>query len=327
MIFSLHIKIAKSQESTIPIFIVPTPTYPHKTDSVLFMAACTDTSTIINPYRSSYAATQLRNEQLQLIHGESSQATNRGLFAKRTMGIQSQQREGSVKKCKKRATKLLVKHKLSRQQAIDAGGVAFIAIEHCAICKAKHLNARGIKTRIPKRSHHKACSKNLKTRGTSEMTVFVNKEAARNVAANRAAIANKTVHKSQKDVSSTYQGFFAERTNHRRTKTTAMVQPSMTSTLSTAVPIADPARLRRELDKRMKKKEAEGDDYGWLHQKKYPVGIGLMVDYILKLVDHRKPIGTATTPQPETVMRQEAIEKYRAFPPPPVLCHSSLQWM
>jgi hypothetical protein len=75
---------------------------------------------------------------------------------------------------KKSATQFLAKHKL-RQHAIDAGGVAFIAIEHCAICKAKDLNARGIKTQIPKRSHHKACSRDLKTRGTSEMTVFVNK--------------------------------------------------------------------------------------------------------------------------------------------------------
>jgi hypothetical protein len=169
--------------------------------------------------------------------------------------------------------------------------VAFIAIENCAIGKAKHLNARGIKTRIPKRSHHKACSKIFETRGTSEMTVFVNKEAAQNLAANRAAItANKTVNKAKKDVLSTYQGF----TNCRRTKTSAMVQPSMTSTLSTAVLIADPARLRCELDERMKKLESEGGNYDWLDQKKYPVGIGLMVDYILRLVDHRKPIGTDT---------------------------------
>lgn len=60
-------------------------------------------------------------------------------------------------------------------------------------------------------AHHKACSKNLKTRGTSGAAitaVFVNKEAARNLAANRAAIANKTVEKTQKDVR-----FFEERTN------------------------------------------------------------------------------------------------------------------
>jgi hypothetical protein len=101
---------------------------------------------IINSYRSHAAATQLQNEQLQIIYGESSQqATNQVLVVAATMGIQSQQREGSVKKCKKRATKRQPKHKL-RQHAIDAGGVAFIAIENCAICKAKHLNARGIKT-------------------------------------------------------------------------------------------------------------------------------------------------------------------------------------
>jgi hypothetical protein len=120
----------------------------------------------INPY--SNAATQLRTA---------------------TMGIQSQRRKGAVKNCKKRATK--AKHKL-RKYAIDAGGV-FNPIENCIVCKAKHLNARGIKTRIPRRAHHKACGRTLKTRGAS---VFVNKMAVRNLAANRAASANTTVKKS-----------------------------------------------------------------------------------------------------------------------------------
>jgi hypothetical protein len=114
----------------------------------------------------------------------------------------------------------LTKHTL-RQHAVDAGGVAFIAIENCAVCKARHLCARGINTQIPKLAHHEACPKILKTRGTSEMTAHFNEEAARNLAANRAAIANKTVDKSQKDVSSTYQGFFAEGTNHRSTNRVA----------------------------------------------------------------------------------------------------------
>jgi hypothetical protein len=43
------------------------------------------------------------------------------------MGIQSQQCEGSVKKCKKSATKRQAKHKL-RQHAIGAGGVEFFSI-------------------------------------------------------------------------------------------------------------------------------------------------------------------------------------------------------
>ena len=274
------------------------------------MAATNSTSltnasaVVINPY--SNVARQLRMEQ---------QATNQVVAA--TMGIQSQRREGAVKKCKKRATKLLAKHKLSRQQAIDAGGVAFIAIEHCTICKAKDLNARGIKTRIPKRSHNKACSKNLKTRGTSEMTVFVNKEAARNLAANRAPITNKTFDKSQKDVSSTYQGFFAERTKrvmvrHSAATATATAASTGLSTSTAMVSIADPASLRRELDRRMKKIESQGNDYNWLAQKKYPAAIGLMVDYICSLFEHRKPTSTAT-PMPGTVAQEEAIEKYRAF--------------
>jgi hypothetical protein len=147
------------------------------------------------------AATQLRKEQRQLLYGEeSSQATTNQLVAA-TMDIQSERRK-------------------------DAGGVAFISIETCAVCKAKHLISRGITTRIPKQAHHKACSKNLKTRGASERSVFVNQKPARKLAANRAAIANKTT---------TYQGFSAARTNHRPTnRVTTTVRPSTTTATATA---------------------------------------------------------------------------------------------
>ena len=229
----------------------------------------------------------------------------------------------------KRGTKLLTKHKLT-QFPIDAGGVAFVPIENCAICKAKHLNARGIKTRIPRRAHHKACSKNLKTRGASEMTVFVNKEAARNLAANRAAIVHKAAEISQ---SQKYHGFFAQPTNQVATTMVPPSTPTTTATaalttaggltnttarfstttaMSTAKSIADPTSLRHELDERMTKLEREGDDYNWLVQKKYPAAIGLMVDYICSLFEHRKPSSTAM-PQPKTVATQEAIQKYHAF--------------
>jgi hypothetical protein len=165
------------------------------------------------------------------------------------------------------------------------------------------------------------------------MTVFVNKEAARNLAANRAPIRNKTVDK----ISSPYQGFFAQRTNDRCTNRVATTVPRpSTTTVSTRIPtacaglltglsttavastisvstLADPTSLRRELDKRMKKLESEGDDYSWLDNKKYPAAIGLMVDYILNLFEHRKPSTSTAAPAPDTVPKQEAIEKYRAF--------------
>jgi hypothetical protein len=109
--------------------------------------------------------------QYQLLYSELAQATNQVVTA--TTGIQfSQRREGVVKKRKKRCTRLLTKHSRT-QYSIDAGGVAFISIVNCDICKAKHLNSRGTTTRIPHRAHHKACSINLRTRRASEMTAFV----------------------------------------------------------------------------------------------------------------------------------------------------------
>jgi hypothetical protein len=305
----------------IPIFIFATLSQ-HRFRchaSMLIMAtntsAAANASEISNPY--SNAATQLRKDQLrkqqgQLLYAGSSQATNQVVAA--TMGIQSQRREGSIKKCRKRATakKLLTKHS-RKQYAINDGGVAFNSIEHCVVCKAQHLSVGVPTTRIPKRAHHKRCSKNLKHRGTSEMTVFVNQEAARNLAANRAAILNKT---------STYQGFFAVGTNHRPTnRVTTTVRPS-TVTASTgvsttnAVLIADPTSLRRELDERMEKLESEGTDYRWLDDKKYPAAIGLLVDHICSLFQHKKPTNSANYATPETLAKQEANEKYRAFFPP-----------
>jgi hypothetical protein len=73
--------------------------------------------------------------------------------------------------------------------------------------------------------------------------------------------------------------------------------------VSTSVSIADPTSLRRELDERMKKLEREGNDCSWLDNKKI---------CILSLFEHRKPASTAA-PQLETVAKQEAIEKCRAF--------------
>jgi hypothetical protein len=218
-----------------------------------------------------------------------------------------------------------------------------IAIENCAICKAKHLCARGINTRILKRAHYKACPKNLKTRGTSEMTVFVNKEAARNLAANRAPIRNKTVDKSQKDVS--HQGFFAGRATNHRFATAAPSRPSTTAvttgiptacagiltglstaaipsaSMSTLADLVDPTSLRRKPDGRMRKLESEGDDCFWLDNKKYPAAVGLMVNCVLDLFEHRKPTSTAA-PAPDTVPKNEAIKKHRAFFRPGSLEHT-----
>jgi hypothetical protein len=105
-----------------------------------------------------------------------------------TMGIQSQLRQCAIKKCKKMETKIKA-NRVCKQNAIG-GGVAFVEALHCSVCKARRLNARGNVVKIPHRPHHKRCSMNRKTRGLSAMTVFVNREATRNVAINTALMAS-----------------------------------------------------------------------------------------------------------------------------------------
>jgi hypothetical protein len=107
-----------------------------------------------------------------------------------TMGVQSQLREGAIKKCEKIGTKVKAR-RVCKQNAFG-GGVAFVEKLHCRMCAAKNLhtiskNKKNAPTvAIPHWGHHKKCSHNTKTRGLSAMTVFVNREAARNVAINAA---------------------------------------------------------------------------------------------------------------------------------------------
>jgi hypothetical protein len=104
-----------------------------------------------------------------------------------SMGIRSQLRNGSVKACKKRATRAKYKSPALVQRSVK-GGVGFVADVHCKVCKATRLNLQGKNVSIPHRPHDRRCPKNRKTGGLSEFTVFVEKVAAENVRINNARI-------------------------------------------------------------------------------------------------------------------------------------------
>ena len=270
---------------------------------------------IVNPYMRP---TPLQQRQISRNGQQTNSIARNNQVASQieniAMGIQSQRREGAVRKCMKRGTKLKAKHRIA-QRAID-GSIAFNPIEHCIICKANNLNARGIKTRLPKRSHHKACPKNRRTRGTSEMNVYVAQQAARNLAANRSLI---VAANNSKNICPTYQGFFARReTNRKMHSVGPSVGPAKEFKVSNdsiaeyaSKNHADPTSLRREMDARMKNLE-KGEDYQWVLKNKYPVAIGLMADFICSLFEHRKHT-TTTTPLPATVATHDAIRNYRQF--------------
>jgi hypothetical protein len=85
------------------------------------------------------------------------------------MGIQSQNRDGSIKACKKRSIKRKAQPKappIYRQSAVP-GGTIFINWQHCKVCKATRLNLMGKKVRVPHDPHHVRCYRNRTTRGAS----------------------------------------------------------------------------------------------------------------------------------------------------------------
>jgi hypothetical protein len=113
-----------------------------------------------NPYVNSAQNTTVASKQRQ----------------QSTMGIQSQNREGAVKKAMKHGTK--PKYKKSRTSLVQTavhGGVAFDPTSHCKVCVASRMGLP-----LPHRCHDKRCIKNRRTRGMSARTVEVEKAATLN---------------------------------------------------------------------------------------------------------------------------------------------------
>ena len=241
------------------------------------------------------------------------------------MGIQSQKRDGAIRKCKERGTKRKTtsKFKIPKtvQKAID-GGVGFIPKLHCLVCKAMDQRSKGLDVRIPKRAHFVLCPKNRKTKGQSYMSVFVNKEAAKNITINNAPIEPAAIPPN----STTYKGFFSPRQQTPRTTTDTQFpvpnmplppSPVQSTTVKIQSLVAAP-RLRKEVDCRMKEYLQE-QSYTWLKKAKYPAAIGLLVDFIVGKVEHRKPADLHIQ-LPTTLANHNAMEVYHSFFPPGETC-------
>jgi hypothetical protein len=98
----------------------------------------------------------------------------------RNMGIQSQNRDGSIKACKKASTKRKGKGKGKARPSPRDHQLAvpiFMSWQHCKVCKAERLFlTRGEKITIPHRAHHVRCPRNRTTRGASTTTTMVTSE-------------------------------------------------------------------------------------------------------------------------------------------------------
>ena len=207
-------------------------------------------------------------------------------FQPAIMGIQSQLREGSIKACKKRATRQ-AKHKRKSltQMGVD-GGRAFLPERDCAVCRAKHLNLP-----VPHRAHDKRCPHNRSTRGGSKRSVEVEKIAAEHIRQNNippVAIPVDVAMNNASDLRSHFTPNF-QQPKAARAASNPKPPPAQTApqpvTEEGAIPTAQ--EIREELRERFHKKR---DAFSWAFEPNYkpPAAVALSIDFVISKFKHRR---------------------------------------
>jgi hypothetical protein len=84
----------------------------------------------------------------------------------KTMGLQSQLRNGSVKRCKKKATK--AKHLRPTSRMVFGSSLPFIPEVHCRLCKKRSISQEEAKKY--KHGHHKKCPKKPDSKNKTNVT-------------------------------------------------------------------------------------------------------------------------------------------------------------
>jgi hypothetical protein len=152
------------------------------------------------------------------------------------------------------------------------------------------------------------------------MTAFVQRTYAANIRRNNAPIERLSIQNSTNQGNrQVVNSFFMPMTSARQTTipTPLVANPRAprvdASNLfkDAANKLANPTNLRRELDKRMKL-HIEDQKFEFLQNKRYPATVGLMVDYVMELINFRRPKDTQA-PIPLTLESIEASNKYRQF--------------
>jgi hypothetical protein len=259
------------------------------------------------------------------LDAEPNDAATNTVVADSTMGMQSQLRQGAIKKCKKMGTKIKA-NRAHKQNAIG-GGVAFAEALHCSVCKVRRLNARGNAVNIHHGPHHKKCGVNRKTRGLSAMTVFVNREAARNVAINTAPMAlvlGPRLATEAAEAGANIARFFAPCPQLNPPSTNVAQLP-----LGTNEAVAwrnqqggHPQKfqqktrsIREVLDETPGSTTNQDQEFKWLGKTKHSKAITLAVDTVLKKFEHRKS-SKIEDPLPITSNFSEAMEMHHSYFPP-----------
>lgn len=223
------------------------------------------------------------------------------LTAGNPMGIQSQLRNGSIKACKKRATKAKHRKKHLAQMSVDRKEArAFVPEVDCRICVAKIAVQNGSLKQVPHRAHDPRCKVNQKTKGLSERTVQVEKIAAENIRQNNippVLVPREEALKNASDLMSYYGGgrsritagdAVAKVVQTNGQKTLNSVSDSSNTTID--LNMISAITLQTEISNCMQSETLE-EKYKWATKStmKAPMAIALAINQIVERFKHRRP--------------------------------------
>jgi len=276
---------------------------------------------VANPYRKPHKLkdNELLQQQTQILLSATAHAEE--------MGIQSQLRNGSIKSCKKRATK--VKHnKKSNTKATYFNGKPFVPKVHCKVCKAKHNNKR-----VPHVKHHNLCynSRNYKKKNSNNTTISDKffKQCLRNNNALYIEGRDK-IDYSKEERKIDAAKYFTP------TMASTIYQPPDPSKKPTGIKFTnasyktestvdhrkkDAAEFRKELDKLVKLYKDGEKEYEWVKESKFPAEIALAAHIISVDVRHRKPLSTSQE-LPDSEKFKEGLEVFQHYFKPGSCTHT-----
>jgi hypothetical protein len=287
----------------------------------------TFTGVVINPYAKRPPTAAIENNASFNYLAENS--INSVATNIETMGCRSDLRNGAIKNCKKIGTK--AKKKRVYMQRAMGGHVAFVPWLHCNICKARRHFALGKIVNVPHRAHHPRCPDNQKTRGLSARTIFVHREADRNMALNTAPLASVLGLKiaAESGAGTNIAHFFPPR---HPPKAQNVTDGDTNDKTNEVVPWSDPQPqnprrfegLRSYIDEILNSTKAttnQDQELKWLEKTKYSKAITLAIDYIVAKFEHRKSSKTEE-PLPATSNFLEAMERYHQYFPPGICTYT-----
>lgn len=243
----------------------------------------------------------------------------------KNMGIQSQNREGAIKACKKRATQRKGKARPKYHQSAVPGGTIFISWQHCKVCKAERLLLiKGEKITIPHRAHHVRCPRNRTTRGASATKVASERDSISLMLTNRAGLNTPLGRQLNAQMPSVnflrpYPLLNPPRRPPPAPKPRSEVVDLETngSGFEQATQIENPPSIREVIDERIDAYKKDQNKYPYLGTCKYPMALTCAIGYIVKAFEHMKPKATQA-PLPSSSDFIEAISRYHKYFPPGV---------